>query len=59
MNHFVPLENRTKKQQETYHRARRNTWGTVRPVTRIVESRKAYDRASEKKKCGERGGTLT
>ena len=49
MRRYVPLNKQTKKQQKAYHSAQRNTWGAVRPVTRIVESRKAYNRAVAKK----------
>ena len=51
MDRYVPLNKQTKKLQKARHSAMRNTWGTVRPVTRIVESRKAYDRARARKEC--------
>ena len=54
MNRYVPLTKQTKKRQKAYHGARRNSWGSVRPVTRIVESRKAYDRTRSKRECLER-----
>ena len=53
MNRYIPLNKQTKKQQKAYHSVQRNTWGTIRPVTRIVNSGKAYDRAREKKVCRE------
>ena len=53
MNHYVPLNKQTKKQQKAHHAAQRNTWGEVRPVTRIVESRKAYNRSEARKECRE------
>lgn len=58
MNRYVPLNKQTKKQQKAHHSARRNSWGAVHPVTRIAESRKAYDRAREKKERRERGESL-
>ena len=54
MNRYVPLIKQTKKQQKAYHSAQRNSWGAVRPVTRIAENRKAYDRARSKRDCIER-----
>ena len=53
MKRYIPLNKQTKKQQKAHHAAQRNTGGAVRPVTRIVESRKAYNRAGARKECRE------
>ena len=53
MKRYIPLNKQTKKQQKAHHATQRNTWGAVRPVTRIVESRKAYNRAGARKECRE------
>ena len=41
---FVSLDKQTKKQQKAWHQAQRGSWMGVNPVTRTVESKKAYDR---------------
>lgn len=47
MEKFVPLEKQSKKAQVEYHKKRRNTWGTMSPVTRTVPNAKAYDRKKQ------------
>ena len=44
MEKFVPYTKLGKKARQKLDRARRATWGTVNPVTRKTESRKAYNR---------------
>lgn len=51
MDRFIPLNKQTKKRQKVYHSAQRGTWGAVQPVTRIVRSRKAYDRSKTRRDC--------
>ena len=41
---MVPLEKRQKKAQKEHDRAQRGDWGAVKPVLRVVESRKKYRR---------------
>ena len=50
MPKFVPLKKQSKKAQRAYHRRSRNDWGEIRPVTRVVESGKAYSRSREQEK---------
>ena len=40
----IPLNKQSKKQQRAYHAAKRGSWNGVDPVTRVVPSKKAYDR---------------
>ena len=40
----IPLNKQSKQQQRAYHAAKRGSWNGVDPVTRIVPSKKAYDR---------------
>ena len=54
MKRYVPLAKQTRKRQKEYHSAQRNSWGAISPVTRIIESRKAYDRSRAKRECLER-----
>lgn len=44
MKKFVAFEKQSKSAQRAYHKQRRNTWGTVNPVPRIVKDRTKYDR---------------
>ena len=48
MNRFIPLNKQTKKQQKKHHSAQRSGWGTISPVTRIVDNGKAYNRSKAK-----------
>ena len=48
MSKFVPLKKQSKKAQKIYHRRARGDWGEVRPVTRVIESGKAYSRARDR-----------
>lgn len=45
---YVPIKKRSKREQRRLNAQRRGSWNGVRPVTRIVPSGKAYDRAKEK-----------
>ena len=45
---LIPLDKRSKKAKREYHAKQRGSWNGVNPVTRIVQSRKAYDRARVK-----------
>lgn len=44
MKNLIPYEKLSKKQKREIDRARRASWGDVNPVTRRVESAKAYNR---------------
>ena len=41
---IIPLEKQSKKAQREFHAKQRGGWNGVKPVTRVVESKKAYDR---------------
>lgn len=41
---MVPMEKQQKKAQREHDRAQRGDWGAVKPVLRVVESRKKYSR---------------
>ena len=47
---MIPMKKQSKKNQREFHASKRSTW-TLNPVTRTVESRKAYDRNREKRAC--------
>ena len=41
---YIPFEKMSKKAQKEYNKRQRNTWGELKPVTRIVPNKKAYNR---------------
>ena len=41
---LTPLKKQSKNAQRKYYAAKRGSWNGLSPVTRIVQSRKAYDR---------------
>ncbi len=41
---IVPLKKQSKKKQRAYHAAKRGSWNGLSPVTRVVESKKVYNR---------------
>jgi len=44
MDNFIPYEKLSKKEQRRLNSAKRGTWGSMSPVTRKPENRKAYNR---------------
>ena len=40
----IPLTKQSKKQQRAFYAAKRGSWNGVDPVTRVVPSKKQYDR---------------
>jgi len=44
MEKFIPYEKLSKKKQRELNKAKRNTWGSMNPVTRKPENSKAYNR---------------
>ena len=40
----TPLKKQSKKNRRKFHAAKRGTWNGVLPVTRIVQSKRFYDR---------------
>ena len=49
MTKFVSYEKMSKKAQREYNLKQRNDWNGVNPVTRVVKSKKAYNRQKFKK----------
>ncbi len=41
---MIPLEKQSKREQRKFHADKRGSWNGIKPTTRIVESRKVYDR---------------
>jgi len=46
---MIPLEKQSKSAQRSYHQARRGSWNGLSPVTRVVASRKGYNRRRDRK----------
>lgn len=44
MEKFIPYEKLSKKEKRKIDQARRQTWGTLNPVTRKPENSRAYNR---------------
>ena len=44
MEKYVPFEKLSKKKQRELNAKRRNTWGSISPITRKPNSPKAYNR---------------
>ena len=54
MEKFIPYEKLSKKEKKKMNLAKRQTWGSMSPVTRKPENSKAYNRRKEqnwKKDC--------
>ena len=45
----IPLEKLSKKEQKKYHARKRRDWNGLKPVTRVVKSKKVYDRKKLRK----------
>ena len=45
---IIPLNKQSKKAQREFYAKKRGDWNGVKPVTRVVESKKVYDRKKNK-----------
>lgn len=41
---MTPLKKQSKNEQRKYYSSKRGSWNGVSPITRIVQSRRVYDR---------------
>lgn len=41
---MTPLKKQSKNKQHEFYAAKRGSWNGVSPITRIVQSRRVYDR---------------
>ena len=41
---IVPLKKQSKKEQKKHHARSRRDWNGLKPTTRVVKSKKVYDR---------------
>ena len=44
MSSYIPYEKLSKKEKRKLDSSKRNTWGSLSPVTRMPENSKAYNR---------------
>lgn len=49
-NKFIPKEKLSKKKRKELNTQKRNSWGEIKPVMRLVKSKKGYNRQREKAK---------
>lgn len=56
MEKMIPLSKQSKKERQKYYASKRGSWNGVSPVTRVVQSRKVYDR-KRIKSADRRNGT--
>ena len=53
----TPIAKQSKSKQREYYASKRGSWNGVSPVTRVVPSRRAYDRTRVKRETrGASGG---
>ena len=57
MREHTPLKKQSKKNQRKFHAAKRGSWNGVSPITRVVQSKRIYDRnrtRQESRQSGDR-----
>lgn len=53
MEKFIPIDKMNKKCRMKLNTAKRNTWGSVNPITRKSENKKAYSRKKDRRNWGD------
>ena len=51
----TPLKKQSKKNQRKFHAAKRGSWNGVSPITRVVQSKRIYDRNRTKQESRQSG----
>lgn len=49
MEKFISVEKMSKKQKKEYYKSKRQIWEGLSPITRVVKSKKVYDRKKQSK----------
>lgn len=49
MKKLIPLEKRSKKEQKAWYARQRGDWNGVNPVTKVVPSKKLYNRKKQRR----------
>jgi len=44
MEKLIPLSKQSKKERRKFYSSKRGSWNGISPATRVVRSRKVYDR---------------
>ncbi len=47
----TPLKKQSKKNQRNFYAAKRGSWNGVSPITRVVQSKRIYDRTVQNRKA--------
>ena len=47
----TPIAKRSKNEQRKYHASKRGSWNGLSPVTRVVQSGRAYERSRVKREA--------
>ena len=55
MREHTPLKKQSKKNQRKFHAAKRGSWNGVSPITRVVQSKRIYDRNRTKQESRQSG----
>ena len=53
MQNTIPLEKQSKRKQKEYFASKRGDWGLVDPVTKVIPSKKRYDRKKTRRELRE------
>lgn len=48
MKKMIPLAKQSKRARKEHNQSQRGDWGAVKPVLRVVESKKKYSRVRQK-----------
>ena len=51
MEKFIAYEKLSKKEQKKLNSAKRGSWGLVKPITKVKESAKIYNRKKKQAPC--------
>lgn len=54
---LIPINKQSKKEQKKYHARSRRDWNGLKPTTRVVKSKKVYDRKKMTKPTIEQNDT--
>lgn len=46
---MIPIDKQSKKEQKKFYARRRRDWNGLKPTTRVVKSKKVYDRKKLRK----------
>lgn len=46
---FTPIAKQSKREQHKYYTSKRGSWNGISPVTRVVQSKRIYDRSRMKR----------